>query len=552
MACEEGLRGGLELGCGFLGERYYDVYVVLNMISSSINITFIINSYSSGILYLIIAVVIMIFLYAFYYLFFDPFIIKFFLFIMLFVKSMVFFSIAADFLTMYLTWECIGLFSFFLISFFWYRVYAIKAGFKAFTFGKLGDLSLFLAFTVLYFSSTTLYLPFTFIIQLASTYSICYFTIFILLCSFSKSTQFGMHIWLPDAMEGPIPVSALIHAATLVIAGMILLTFVYPVLEYWITYLYIIIIFMSLVMTLSSASVVGNFDIKRYIAFSTILQISTSFFTLIIIDINLGTFFFSFHMVYKSTLFIIAGVIVHATFSNQDLRILNTYNSTSTVLIRTLILLALFNSCSTWFTCGFYIKEFIINYANTLNNTSIYTEYVNLFTFCLLLTLFYSYFLIIILFYYTTSIGVFKALFYIYDFEICLFICGLCTLFSYILLFQLNEFLNLIKNYNIYCSFIKTIYSTVDLNIYILSLIVFFPLIGFKKTPLLLIYLDVCLFIYRILLFSALLLFIITIKLALDMCLFMFYIAINIQNTSTYFYFKFKVNYVLLIVPLIV
>lgn len=161
-------------------------------------------------------------------------------------------------------WEFIGLFSFFLVSYFWYRFYALKCGFKAFFIGKIGDLFLFFSFIFCFKDIGHLFFSFYFINYFYFDFYFIYiFIFFLLLCSFSKSTQFGLHIWLPDAMEGPIPVSALIHAATLVVCGIILISFILPCLNFWTMYLYFIFTWSSLILCLLSVSVVMNFDVKR-------------------------------------------------------------------------------------------------------------------------------------------------------------------------------------------------------------------------------------------------------------------------------------------------
>lgn len=201
--------------------------------------------------------------YAIYYLFFDALLTKFIMILTMFVLFMNLFLLSLDFLTAYIAWEFIGLFSFFLISYFWFRYYALKCGFKAFFIGKLGDLSLFLAFISIYKHSNFLVISFSYINQIYDYYFITNIILFIILCSFTKSTQFGLHIWLPDAMEGPIPVSALIHAATLVVCGILLSSFIITCLEFWISTLYILFFWAAGLLVLSAVSTLSNFDVKR-------------------------------------------------------------------------------------------------------------------------------------------------------------------------------------------------------------------------------------------------------------------------------------------------
>lgn len=182
----------------------------------------------------------------------------------MFVLFMNCFLLALDCLTAYITWEFIGLFSFFLISYFWFRYYAIKCGFKAFFIGKLGDISLFIAIILLYKHVGFLIITFTYINNMKDLYFIFWVIIFIVGCAFTKSTQFGLHIWLPDAMEGPIPVSALIHAATLVVCGILLISFIYYCVDFWISHLYFVYFWAAMLLVLNAISTLNNFDVKLW------------------------------------------------------------------------------------------------------------------------------------------------------------------------------------------------------------------------------------------------------------------------------------------------
>lgn len=161
-----------------------------------------------------------------------------------------------------MNWEFIGLFSFFLISYFWFRYTALKSGFKAFFIGKCGDLALFTAFILVYKHFSFLLISFQYINHLLDYYFILNLIVLITMCAFTKSTQFGLHIWLPDAMEGPIPVSALIHAATLVVCGILLVSFIIYCFDFWVSVLYIIFFWSASLLLLLAISTLSNFDVK--------------------------------------------------------------------------------------------------------------------------------------------------------------------------------------------------------------------------------------------------------------------------------------------------
>lgn len=201
--------------------------------------------------------------YAIYYLFFDSMILRFINVLTVFVLFMNMFLLSFDFITAYINWEFIGLLSFLLISYFWFRYYAIKCGFKSFFIGKIGDIFLFISIILTYKFTNFLILSFYYINTFKDYYIIIYVLVFLIICASTKSTQLGLHIWLPDAMEGPIPVSALIHAATLVVCGILLVSFLFYCFEFWIATFYYIYFWVTGLLLLNALATLSNFDVKR-------------------------------------------------------------------------------------------------------------------------------------------------------------------------------------------------------------------------------------------------------------------------------------------------
>ena len=201
--------------------------------------------------------------YAIYYLFFDALLTRFIVILSMFVLFMNCFLLSFDILTAYYNWEFIGLFSFFLISYFWFRHYALKCGFKSFLIGKIGDLSLFISYIYMYKHFNFLLLSFSYVNLNYDYYFISILLFFTIICAFTKSTQFGLHIWLPDAMEGPIPVSALIHAATLVVCGILLISFFIHCFTFWLSTFYFIFFWSASLLVLLATTTLSNFDVKR-------------------------------------------------------------------------------------------------------------------------------------------------------------------------------------------------------------------------------------------------------------------------------------------------
>lgn len=166
-------------------------------------------SYISSFLLLFINITYMIiYVYSIYYMFFDISLHRFLIYLFLFILNMNWFVLAYDTITILIGWECLGFMSFLLISYWFYRIITLKSASKAFLIGKCGDLCFCIFFLSLYkdfISGGSLYFISFYLYDFLIIYII---TIPLVFCAISKSTQFGTHIWLPDAMEGPIPVSA--------------------------------------------------------------------------------------------------------------------------------------------------------------------------------------------------------------------------------------------------------------------------------------------------------------------------------------------------------
>ncbi len=243
---------------------------------------------------------------------------RFFFFMLLFVGGMVGLVMANNLLQMFMFWEIVGLCSYALIGFWYSRPDAAKAGMKAFIVTRIGDIFLLLGILLIYANTGTF--DFFEIKSLVATgsASLPMFAVatLMLIGAMGKSAQVPLHVWLPDAMEGPTPTSALIHGATMVKAGIYLVARIYilfSLVQPWltsITYIGGITAFLAATMALTSS------DMKRVLAFSTISQLGM-IISALGIGTELGWFASQFHVLshalFKSLLFLCAGVVMHAT-----------------------------------------------------------------------------------------------------------------------------------------------------------------------------------------------------------------------------------------------
>jgi NADH-quinone oxidoreductase subunit L len=243
---------------------------------------------------------------------------RFFFFMLLFVGAMIGLVLANNLLQMFMFWEVVGLCSYALIGFWYTRPDAAKAGMKAFIVTRIGDIFLLLGILMIYANTGTLsFLEVKSLVAAGSvSLPVLVVATFMLIGAMGKSAQVPLHVWLPDAMEGPTPTSALIHGATMVKAGIYLVARIYilfSLVQPWltsITYIGGVTAFLAATMALTST------DMKRVLAYSTISQLGM-IISALGIGTDLGWFASQFHVLshalFKSLLFLCAGVVMHAT-----------------------------------------------------------------------------------------------------------------------------------------------------------------------------------------------------------------------------------------------
>lgn len=317
----------------------------------------------------------------------DPHLPRFMCYLSLFTFFMLILISADNFLQMFVGWEGVGLCSYLLINFWFTRIQANKAAIKAMLLNRIGDFSLLIAIFLIFttfksvdYNAVEILVPFfksTFVnilfLKVSSLESI---SLFMFIGAIGKSAQIGLHTWLPDAMEGPTPVSALIHAATMVTAGVFLITrtsFIYDNATY---ILHLITITGSLTAFFAATTGLLQNDLKRVVAYSTCSQLGYMIFACGLSNYSAGFFHLINHAFFKALLFLSAGSIIHSIHDEQDMRKMGglkrlipfTY---SMIIVGSLALIGF-----PFFT-GFYSKDLILELAYSKYNFS------GFFSFCL-------------------------------------------------------------------------------------------------------------------------------------------------------------------------
>ncbi|HMO96305.1 MAG TPA: NADH-quinone oxidoreductase subunit L, partial [Tepidiformaceae bacterium] len=240
----------------------------------------------------------------------------------LFVAAMLLLVMADNLLLVYIAWELVGVCSFLLIGFYWEKRSATEAAKKAFITTRIGDVGLLIGIILLWKETGTFNIQEIIHIAEAGEIGQAYlFTAvaFIFLGCMGKSAQVPFHVWLPDAMEGPTPVSALIHAATMVVAGVYLTARLLPIFEVADGALLMVTIVGLTTALLTGFIALAQTDIKKVLAYSTVGQLGFMFVALGTGEPAIGMFHLMTHAFFKALLFLGSGSVIHATHHNQEM-----------------------------------------------------------------------------------------------------------------------------------------------------------------------------------------------------------------------------------------
>ena len=359
-----------------LTNDYESNLIVAKWINSgtlNVNWSIKIDALSSVMLVVVTFVSSLVHIYSIGYMSHDPHKPRFMSYLSLFTFSMLTLVTSDNFLQLFFGWEGVGLCSYFLIGFWFKRETANAAAIKAFLVNRVGDFGLALGIFLIFYMCGTI--NYDEVFQQISTLSqselnfvginlnpINLICVLLFIGAMGKSAQLFLHTWLPDAMEGPTPVSALIHAATMVTAGVFLVVRCSPIYEYSPLALSLVtIVGMTTAFFAATIALVQN-DIKKIIAYSTCSQLGYMFFAAGVGAYNVAMFHLFTHAFFKALLFLGAGSVIHSFKDEQDINLMGGVNRK---LPYTYVLMLIGTLALTGFPLlsGFYSKDAIIEFA---------------------------------------------------------------------------------------------------------------------------------------------------------------------------------------------
>ncbi|MGZ5079859.1 MAG: NADH-quinone oxidoreductase subunit L [Usitatibacter sp.] len=313
----------------------------------------------------------MVHIYTIGYMADDPGYQRFFAYIALFTFSMMMLVMANNFLQLFFGWEAVGLVSYLLIGFWFTRPTAIYANLKAFLVNRVGDFGFLLGVGIVFFFFKTLdYAPVFAeahkfvnvtlpIVPWADWSLISVICICLFVGAMGKSAQFPLHVWLPDSMEGPTPISALIHAATMVTAGIFMVARMSPLFELSQAALTMVIVVGAITMFFMALVALVQYDIKRVVAYSTLSQLGYMTVALGASAYSAAIFHLMTHAFFKAALFLGAGSVIIALHHEQDMRRMGGLRKYMSITYWTMLIGAIANAGIPPFS-GFFSKDSII------------------------------------------------------------------------------------------------------------------------------------------------------------------------------------------------
>nr|YP_010388438.1 NADH dehydrogenase subunit 5 [Asthenactis papyraceus]UPP55887.1 NADH dehydrogenase subunit 5 [Asthenactis papyraceus] len=310
--------------------------------------------------------------FSLYYMTNDPNSNNFFRLLIIFLLNMIILTSSNNFFILFIGWEGVGFLSFLLISWWFTRNNANASAMQAIIYNRIGDIGLlmFFSLSISNFNSWSLSEISTLLPQTSPLNN--FLLIGLLLAAVGKSAQFGLHPWLPAAMEGPTPVSALLHSSTMVVAGIFLLIRTFPLYQNSHSFNNWCLLIGSLTTLFAATTAIAQYDIKKIIAYSTTSQLGLMMIAIGLNQPNLALFHICTHAFFKAMLFLSSGSIIHSLNNEQDLRKMGGLfflipNTSACIFLGSLALSGI------PFLAGFYSKDLILEtcFNNISNTTSI-------------------------------------------------------------------------------------------------------------------------------------------------------------------------------------
>lgn len=345
-----------------------NVYTWLTMGGTDFSVGFLVDSLTAMMMVVVTSVSLMVHIYTIGYMKDEEVgYQRFFSYISLFTFSMLMLIMSNNFIQLFFGWEAVGLVSYLLIGFYFKRDSAIFANLKAFLVNRVGDFGFVLGIGLvlayfggsLRYADVFAYLPNVQNVPFLGTDLITVTCLLLFVGAMGKSAQFPLHVWLPDSMEGPTPISALIHAATMVTAGLFMVSRMSPMYELSTTALSVIMIIGAITaLFMGFLGTIQN-DIKRVIAYSTLSQLGYMTVALGVSAYSVAMFHVMTHAFFKALLFLAAGSVIIGMHHDQDMRNMGGLRKYMPITWLTMLIGNL-SLIGTPFFSGFYSKDSII------------------------------------------------------------------------------------------------------------------------------------------------------------------------------------------------